>query len=214
MSESSAPLRSSNPDALREYQVGVEQKTQGQADLALTSFRRAVIADPQFIEAHFQIGIICKDKARRDRMFLRYAFDAFRVVARAEPGNQQAHDQYILSAQESGRITELHSEYEALAKQNPTNDLFQRCYKNLLTLELAMIPQRVDVNSAGASSGMRRFTLFVSLGLILGGVACLFLPLLLKKGQVSQNNWGAVAKAGVAMIVAGFGGVIAFTQMK
>ena len=86
MSESSAPLRSSNPDALREYQAGVEQKTQGQTDPALTSFRRAVIADPQFIEAHFQIGLICKEKSRRDRMFLRYAFEAFRVVARAEPG--------------------------------------------------------------------------------------------------------------------------------
>jgi tetratricopeptide (TPR) repeat protein len=214
MSESSSPLRSSNPDAIREYQVGIDQKTQGQPDTALTSFRRAVIADPNFVEAQFQIGLICKDRARLDKMFARYAFDAFRVAARLDPTNQQAQDQYILAAQENGRITELHTEYEALARKNPQSDIFQRCYKNILTLELAMIPQRVSVGSASASSTMRRFTLFASIGFILVGLACVFLPILFKKGNVDPHHSNAMAKAGMAMIVFGFGGVLGFTRMK
>jgi tetratricopeptide (TPR) repeat protein len=214
MSESSSLLRSSNLDALREYQTGIDQKTQGQPDAAFTSFRRAVIADPGFVEAQFQIGLISKEKSRKDRMFVRYAFDAFRVVARLDPANQQAHDSYILAAQESGRLTELHAEYEALAKQNPQNDLFQRCYKNILTLELAMIPQRVDVGNARASGTMRRMTLFISLGLILVGTALILMPILFKKAQMDQHHTNSLAKAGTAMIVFGFLGVLAFTQMK
>ena len=213
MSESFPPLRSSNPDALREYKLGIEQKNQGQPDLALTSFRRAVIADPAFVEAQLQIGLLCKEKSRRDRMFQRYAFDAFRVVARLDPMNPAAHDQYILAAQESGRLTELHTEYESLAKKVPDSEIFQRCFKNIMTLEMAMIPQRVDVASSRASGGMRKFLLLFSLGMAAVGVACIFLPLVLKKGQV-QHHWGALAKSGLALVFLGLGGLVGFTQMN
>jgi tetratricopeptide (TPR) repeat protein len=215
MADTPSALRTTNPDALREYQVGVEQKTKGTVDAALTSFRRAVIADPNFVEAQFQIGLICKDKGRRDPMFKRYAFDAFRAAARLDAGNQQAHDQYILAAQESGRIEELHAEYDALAKQNPQSDLFQRCYKNILTLEMAMIPQRVDVGGAKASGTMRRFTLAVSFGAILVGLALVFLPALFgKKGQVEKKHWNGLMKAGMGLAVFGFGGVLLSTRLK
>lgn len=213
MSESPSSLRSSNPDALREYQAGIDQKTQGLVDGALTSFRRAVIADPTFVEAQFQIGLMCKEKARRDRMFLRYAFDAFRAAARLDADNHQAHDQYILAAQETGRLTELHAEYEALAKANPDNQMLQRCYKNIVTLELAMMPRNVNVGDAGASGTMRRFTLMISLGMILLGLALIFLPALFSK-SAGRQNWSGVMKAGLAMAAFGFAGVLVFTRMR
>jgi hypothetical protein len=213
MSESPSHLRTTNPDAHREYQTGLVQKTQGKIDSALTSFRRAVIADPNFVEAQHQIGLICKEKARIDPMFQRYAFEAFRIVARLDPGNQAAHDQYIQAAQVSKRMEELHAEYDALAKQNPQNELFQRCYKNIITLELAMIPQTVNVGDARASGTMRKFTLLISLGMILLGVALMFLPVVMNKG-IEKKHWGGMMKTGLAMILAGFGGIFAFTQMK
>lgn len=214
MSELPTNLRSSNPDALREYQTGLQQKTQGKVDSALTSFRRAVIADPAFVEAQFQIGTICKEKGRRDKMYLPYCFDAFRAAARLDPTSQQAHDHYILAAQESGRLMDLHAEYDALSKQNPQNELLQRCFKNIMTLELAMIPQRVDVDSAHASGGMRRFTLVFSIGVIVLGLACFFLPMMFKKGAVQGSEMSGVMKAGVGLIILGFGGIVAFTRMK
>lgn len=215
MSETPSPQRSQNPDALREYQTGLDQKTQGNFDGALTSFRRAVIADPNFGDAHFQIGLICKEKAKRDKMFLRYTFDAFRSASRLDPANAQAHDQYILAAQQTGQLETLHGEYETLSKGNPDNELFKRLFKNIMTLELAMIPQRVEVGSAKASGTMRRFTLFIALGMILVGLALVFLPAMFKKGdQAGTMQWSGVMKAGIAMIFVGFGGVFAFTQMK
>lgn len=213
MSESLPSLRTSNPDALREYKTGIDQRNQGQPDLALTSFRRAVIADPNFVEAQLQIGLLCKEKARREPMFRRYVFDAFRAVARLDPANASAHDQYILAAQESGRLAELHTEYEALAKNNSGNEIFQRCFKNIMTLEMAMIPQRVDVASSRASGGIRKILLVFSIGMAVIGIACIFLPLLFKKGQV-QHHWGALAKAGLGLVGLGLGGIVGFTQMN
>jgi tetratricopeptide (TPR) repeat protein len=207
-------VRTQNPDALREYETGMRQKTEGQVDAALTSFRRAAIADPQFVEAQTQIGLICKDKGRHDRMYLPYAFDAFRAAARLDPANQQAHDNYILAAQESRRLTDLHTEYETLSKKDPQNEVFQRCFKNIMTLEMAMIPQSVNVGDAHASSGMRRFILFISIGMVVVGLACFVLPVLFRKGAVQGQQMSGLMKAGIGFILAGFAGFFAFTRMK
>ena len=215
MSDSPATPRTKSPDALREYVTGLEQKRQGNVDAALTSFRRAVIADPDFLEAQLQIGWICKEKSKRDRMFQRYAFDAFRIGARLDPANQTVHDQYILAAQQSGRLEDLRLEYESLKRDNPQNELFQRCYKNIVTLSLAMMPQRVEVAGAKASGTMRKFTLMISLGMILIGLALIFLPAVFgKKKAVSRQQWSGVMKGGILAMVCGFGGVLVFTRMK
>jgi tetratricopeptide (TPR) repeat protein len=212
--ESPNPLRSINSDALREYETGLTQKNGGQMDAALTSFRRAVIADPNFVEAHTQVGLLCKDKGRLDKMFLPYAFEAFRAAARLDPTSQQAHDRYILAAQENRRLDDLYTEYDGLSKTHPENEIYQRCFKNIMTLSMAMIPQAVNVGSATASGKMRRFTLFIAIGLIVLGLALVFLPILFRKTAAAAQPMTGVMKSGIALIALGFAGIFAFTKMK
>src|SRR6185436_12708181 len=94
-------------EAESQYKTGVEQKAQGLYDTALTSFRRAVISDPTHFPSQLEIGFICWDKAKLDKMFLRYAFEAFRNAARLNLEHEQAHTYYITVAQKMGLLEDL-----------------------------------------------------------------------------------------------------------
>src|SRR5438105_4727584 len=89
-------------EANAHYKSGLGLKAQGQMDAALTAFRRAAIADPKFFAAQFEIGLLCREKAKTDRIFLRYSFDALRQAARLNLTNENAHNQYIMAAQKMG----------------------------------------------------------------------------------------------------------------
>lgn len=153
------------------YKKGLELKASGLHDRALTEFRRAVLADANHGPAHFEIGLLTKSKGDKEPYFLRYAFDAFRNATRLDVNNQQAHDQYIMVGQKMGRLDELHSEYDALAKAHPENPLFERCAKNIVTLSLALIPENINIGTSANTGGIRKILLFASIGLILFGVA-------------------------------------------
>src|SRR5882672_9891069 len=94
-----------------------ELKSIGHTDAALTEFRRAALADPSYAAAHFEVGLLCKEKAKRDPLFSRYAYDAFRQAARLDLHHAEAHNQYIMAAQKSGALENLLQQYDDWLKK-------------------------------------------------------------------------------------------------
>ncbi|MCB4756758.1 MAG: hypothetical protein LHV69_06960 [Elusimicrobia bacterium] len=201
---------SSSKEKAQEYlKKGHELKSNGAMDAALTEYRRAVLADPSLFAAHLEIGLLCKVKANNDRRFLRYAFEAFRNASRLDLNHEQAHIQYITAGQQLGLLDELHHEYRELCKKYPENELLKRCCKNIVTLCLALIPDKVNLDSGGGEAGMRRFILILSIGLFLLGAAMIFGPplvnqifrkIVIAKEQLSTFVTVGLLCLGVSMI--------------
>jgi tetratricopeptide (TPR) repeat protein len=202
-------------DANQHYQNGLELKKKGTLDAALTEFRRAVIADAKLGPAHYEIGLICKDRSRLEPMFLRYAFDAFRQAARLEMANQDAHTQYIMLASKIGQIDELLKEYRALAAQFPDNAFLQACAKNILTISMTMMPANVNVSGTSASGAMRKMTLIASILCFVIGLAVIFGPMVTKKtGKLAPEHLRHLVILGLALNVGAIGGFFVYTRMK
>lgn len=169
-------------DAEAFYQKGLGLKQLGDYDVALTEFRRAVLADPGHAKAHFEVGLLCRKKAETDGMFQRYAFESFQKAARLDPENREAHDQYVLAAQRLHRLDEVHVEYDQLAKAQPDNPLFERCLKNIVTISMAMIPEKVSIVGGAHSRAIRKLFLFLAIGAMALGFIFIFGPLILGRG--------------------------------
>lgn len=211
MAETPTPSQpSSSPEANLQYKTGVDLKTKGQTDAALTWFRRAALSDPAFFSAHLEIGYLCREKAKRDKMFLRYAFEAFRTAARLDLTHEAAHNQYIMAGQQMGLIDSLHEEYNAWAKQFPDNELLQECAKNIVALSMAMIPQQTNLGATSGATSLRRVIFIASLLALLSGF-CVMLapPFLLKAGKIKKEHVASWVKMGLAIEAAGVAGFIA-----
>lgn len=202
-------------DANQHYQNALEQKKKGLLDAALTEFRRAVIVDPKLGPAHYEIGLICKDRAKLEPMFTRYAFDAFRQAARLEIKNEDAHNQYIMLASKIGQIDELLKEYRTLSAQFPDNQFLQTCAKNILTISMTLMPANVNVGSASASGMMRKMTLIASVLMFLVGLAVIFSPLVTKKArEMPPAQLRRMVILGLIIDAGAIGGFFVYTRMK
>lgn len=202
-------------EAQNHYDTAMELKGKGDIEKALTWFRRAVIAQPSMTLAHLEIGRICRDKARLDPMFQRYAFEAFRSAARLDLNLQEAHDSYILLAQQMKILDQLHDEYENWAKQNPNNDVVQRAYKNLVAISMAMFSTQSDVGRAQASSSMKKLVFVVSFLSMIIGAGLIFLPpLFTKSGKISKEQLKSFLIVGALMGGAGLGGLLFHRRME
>ena len=202
-------------EAEEHYKTGINLKTQGQTDLALTSFRRAVIADPAHVASHIEIGQLCRAKSKSDKMFLRYAFEAFQKAARLDVNNEPAHTYYVTLGQQMGVLDTLLDEYSGLSKKFPDNALLQRCHKNVIALTMAMIPQQVNVSGASASGGMRKLALIGSLALLLMGIGFMVAPpILLKKGKLAKNQVAGMMRLGLLFEGLGIAGLVLRTRLN
>jgi tetratricopeptide (TPR) repeat protein len=196
-------------EAENQYKTGLELKAQGEFEKALTAFRRAVISEPRLAEAHLEIGRLCKDKARLDSVFLRHAFDAYRAAARLDLNSTEAHEQYIILAQQMKILDQLHDEYETWSKQHPNNALIQRSYKNLVAISMALFSPQVDVGRAAASGTMKKIIFITSIATLLLGALLIFVPPMFSKaGKVTPENLKSFLMAGIVMCAAGIGGFI------
>ncbi len=205
----SNPNVSSVSEANEQYRTAMELKSRGQLDTALTWFRRAAITDPTFVGALIEIGRICKDKARLDRMFLRYAFEAYRNAARLDFTLQEAHDNYILLGQQMGILDQIHDEYEAWAKQNPDNDVLQRCYKNVVAISMAIFSPQVQVGQVQASNTIKKMIFAFSFLTLLFGAGLIFIPAVFAKdGKITKEQIRSFFKVGIVLCVAGLGGLL------
>lgn len=190
-------------EAEDQYKLGMELKQKGQLDAALTAFRRAALADPTHDKSLMQIGLLCRDKAKNDPMFLRYAFDAFQKVARRNLSDEEAHNQYIMMSQQMKRMDELQAEYNEWARTNPTNEFIQKCNKNILTISMAMIPQNIDVGGA-SFLGLRKVFLVTGILLIVSGLACMLVPLIMvKTGSLDKSKVAPLVRVGIGFGVMG-----------
>lgn len=216
MSDLYSPDPTSAKDKAKEFFDRAERlKTEGRTDAALTEYRRAVLADPAHAAAHLAIGWICKAKASKDRMFARYAFDAFRHAARLDIANQDAHNQYIMAAQQMNLLDDLHSEYDAWCKQFPDNAFLQQCKKNIVTLTMAMIPADVNVDTGGIS--MRRMVLLGSIVLMMSGALMILgAPILnkIRPNMLTGAQIKTMVTAGLATSGVGIGGFFIRARMK
>jgi tetratricopeptide (TPR) repeat protein len=199
------------PEKAQEYyKRGMELKAQGNNEAALTEFRRAALADPNQFEAQYEIGVLCKVKANTDRLFLRYAFDAFRKAARLNLNHQQTHEQYIMVGQKLGLIEELHREYDTLAKNNPENALLQQSAKNIVTLSMAMMPDPVNINDGGLAGSIRKVVLFIAIGFILMGAGLILGPTIVKKTSKPDMPPEMIVRLAKIGFLCGAAGIVTF----
>src|SRR5262245_22963551 len=119
------------------YQKGLDLKSKGHFDLALTEFRRAVLADNTHFPSLMEIGALCKEKSKIEPLFLRHSFEAYRSAARLDLNHAEAHNQYIMAGQKMGLLEDLHEEYARLSKADPSNALLAQCNKNVVALSMA-----------------------------------------------------------------------------
>jgi tetratricopeptide (TPR) repeat protein len=196
------------------YKTGLDLKSKGQMDLALTEFRRAVIADPSHVSSQVEIGLLCREKSKSDKMFMKYSFEAFQKAARLDPTNEQAHTYYITVAQKMGALDNLLDEYSALSKKFPDNALLQQSHKNIIALTMAMMPQQVNVGSGG-SSGARKFMLIFSFIMLLAGVGFIIAPpVLLKQGKIQKDQVAGFVRIGLMLDALGVAGFIVRTKLQ
>lgn len=149
------------------YKQGLELKKAGDLDTALTEFRRAALLDPSHFQAQMEIGRLCKLRAKTEPIFNRHTFEAFRQAARLDLTNTEAHDEYIMAAKKLDRLDELLREYDNWLKFNPANDLIARCRKNILTISMAMIPEKVEMK-AGSDKSRRVIVLMIAAVIFIG----------------------------------------------
>lgn len=203
---------SPGPDQARDfYRKGMTLKADGSFDAALTEFRRAVLANPDYFEALMEVGLLCRKKSESDPFYKRHAFDAFKKAARLNLTNQEAHDHYIMAGQKEGLLDEIHREYEQLAKDHPDNELIKRCLKNILTISMAMVPEKVNVGGGPSTVTIRRFLLFGGLAGMFFGAILLFAPLFLSRGPnppVKPENVKNFVRIGSFIGFAGAGMVL------
>jgi tetratricopeptide (TPR) repeat protein len=190
-----------------EFATGQKNFSNGNADAALTWFRRAALTDPQFFSAHVQIGLLCRDKAKFDKMFQRYVYDAFLKAAALDLTSEEVHNQLIVAASSSGRLDDVLISYEKWLATNPDNPLLLQCKKNVTTLAMAMIPQSVELNDGG--DGLKRFVLVSSILLFTVGFGILIAtPMLIKSGKLDKKNARGMAPIGMTMAGLGLAGFI------
>ncbi len=141
-------------------------------------------------------------------MFLRYAYDAFHKAAGLDLSNENAHNQFILTASEAGRLDEVLIIYEKWTAGQPNNVILQRCKKNVVTLGMALIPQSVTV-AEGSSVGLKRFVLVGSvLSFVVGLGMLIIVPMLVKGKKLTRENVRGVAPVGMTMTIAGLAGFV------
>lgn len=202
-------------DASELYKKAVDLKAKGQMDLALTEFRRAVLADNTLAAAHYEIGMLCREKVKREPLFQRHCFEAFRNAARLDLTHADAHTQYIMAAQKMGLLEDLHQEYLKLAKDNPDNAMLQQCLKNVVTISMAMMPQRVTVADSKSIPGLGKALAFVSIGLMLVGVVMIGSAFVMKrKGRIDPPAAASLLRWGGFAAVLGMGGLLLRSRVK
>ncbi len=150
------------------YQKGLELKKAGDLEAALTEFRRAALLDNTHIPAQMEIGRLCKIRAQVEPIYYRHTFEAFRQAARLDLTNTEAHDGYIMAAQKLGRLDEVLLEYDAWLKAHPENGLIATRRKNILTISMAMMPEKPTMNTAGTTKS-RRMVILMAGGLFFLG---------------------------------------------
>jgi tetratricopeptide (TPR) repeat protein len=201
-----------NPDASACYKKAMEQKAAGEFDAAVTNLRRAVIINPDYFEAQYELGLSFRDKAKFDPAFQRHSFDAFRKAARLNFENEDAHNHYVLAAQQMGVMADLVIEYSELVKKFPDNALLARVNKNIINLSMLMMPGKVEIGSGAGS--LRKFVFLASLVvLLLGLVLVIAPPLLVKSGKIPKANAGRLLGIGALLCVMGAGGFVARSQI-
>jgi tetratricopeptide (TPR) repeat protein len=191
------------------YLKGIELKNSGNPEAALTEFRRAVLADPTHFNSQLEVGLLCRSKAAVDPVLMRLAFESFKQAARLNLQHQEVHDNYIMLSQKLGRLDELLIEYENLVKQHPENELLARCKKNILTISMAMMPDKVNIAGGQMSSGMQKLVLFSSIGLIVTGIGMALVPVFLK--TAGSKPAGITS---ITLILVGISGLVLWTRLK
>lgn len=168
------------------YQKGLSFKKSGDLDSALTEFRRAVLLNPDHFEAQMETGRLCKLRARTEPIYYRHTFEAFHSAAKLNLTHTEAHDEYITAAQKLERLDELLQEYDTWIKFNPDNPLLARCRKNIVTISMALIPDKGSASSGPARSP-RKLVVLLVIGLAVLGMFLLGGILFLRK-KSPQNN--------------------------
>ena len=148
-------------------------------------------------------------------MFDRFAFEAYQKAARLRLDHQEVHDLYIMTGQKMGRLDDIHQEYKDLAKKYPDNELVQRCLKNMLSISMAMIPDKVAISGMAMSKKMNRLMILLALGLMFIGAVLIFgSPFLHKAKLIKKEQLKHLVQIGVLLEGAALAGFIARSLLK
>lgn len=200
--------------AAAHYQRGLDLKSRGHKDPALTEFRRAVLSDPGHAAAHYEIGLLCRDKAREEKLFARHAFDSFRRAAQLDPKHVPSHEQYVTMAHQLGLLDQILSEYEELSRREPDNEIYKAQRKNIFAISMAMATQNVNI-AGGSLKPVKKIAVIGSIGLILLAAGLMLAPLLMRKfgASVDPGQMKQFFRLGVISGALGLGGILAATRI-
>lgn len=194
-----------------------ELKAKGHTQAALTEYRRAVLADPNHMMSHLEIGYICKKLANNDTMYLSYAYDAFKNAARLDMTHEEAHNQYIILGQLNGRLDRVREQYQEWTKAQPDNELLSRQLKNVETLIIALVPDPVRMSEAKGSPTLLKMTLFGSIGGMIFGLILMLMPIFIKKNtqvNVEHNHLKNLVLTGFVVELMSLAGLAVYSQIK
>ncbi|MFN0117019.1 MAG: hypothetical protein ACKVQC_01830 [Elusimicrobiota bacterium] len=195
----------------------IELKASHQWDAALTEFRRAALMNPKLFEAQLEIGRMCWDKAKTDPLFYKHSFEAFRQASRLNLSHDEAHQKYISTAQKLNRLDELLEEYSQWIEENPNNTNLEKAKKTIIAISMALIPDKVNVTEAKASSGLSKFLFFFSICNIVSGLGIILLAPFIPKlniPMIGPQHIPMLIKSGIWSAILGAIGMILRSRIK
>ncbi len=110
-------------DAEAHFNLGVAQKSLGQLDAAVASYRRALKLNPGYAEAHSNLGNALKDLGRLDD-----AVDSYRRALQLKPGSADAYNNLGSALKDLGQLDGAVDSYRRAVAIKPD---FVAAYYNL-----------------------------------------------------------------------------------
>ena len=197
------------------YENGLKYKANGDVDAALTEFRRAILANPDYFDAHLQAGTIFRQKSITEPRLLQYAYDSLRKAIQINYDHEELQNQYMMVCQKMGRLDDLLKEYDEWLKANPHNEMLKKNRQNVFTISMAIMSGN-SPNAKGPANPKLKKILLIMGGIgILMAAGLLMAPILLRNAEfMSKDLAKNLIRIGITSGILGLGIIIGRSFVK
>lgn len=98
------------------FNQAVQLQQQGKLAAAISTYGKAIAADPSYAQAHYNLAIAYRDSRQPDR-----ALDNYELALTANDKFTDARYNYAILLQEQGYIEDAIAQYETLLQENPND---------------------------------------------------------------------------------------------
>ena len=120
-----------SPEGEARLGKAAELLAEGNLDAAISEYKALLEAKLRDVQCHIGLGAAYRLKAESEPLYLKPALHHLREAVKLDPGNEEAHNQYILAACRAGMLTELREEYAKLSREYPANAVFKQLLERL-----------------------------------------------------------------------------------